>query len=75
MGAREEREGAGDFLADTRSAIRRWHAIEPPNATAEKLAADLEGVIRAFEKVRDQGAFGEEPADFVAALHELRDTP
>jgi hypothetical protein len=66
--------GDGDFLAQTKAAIRHWHAIEPPNATGEKLAGELEGVIRAFEKVRDEGTFGDEPADFVAALHELRDT-
>ncbi len=66
--------GSEDFLAQTTGMIRRWHAVEPPNVVAEKLASELEGVIRAFERVRDRGTFGEEPADFVAALHDLRDT-
>ena len=53
--------------------IAAWHGIAPPNAAARVMAADLVATIRAFEAVRDQMRFEDEPASFEAALQETKE--
>jgi hypothetical protein len=61
------------FPDETEAMIATWHGIAPPNKAASVMAADLAATIRAFEAVRDRMAFEEEPANFVAALQELKE--
>jgi hypothetical protein len=61
------------FPEATEAMIAAWHGIEAPNKAGSVLAADLAATIRAFEAVRDQMVFEEEPASFVAALQETRE--
>ena len=61
------------FLAATEAMIETWHGVPAPNEPARRLAADLENTIRAFETVRDGMRFEDEPADFVAALQDVRE--
>lgn len=61
------------FLAETEAMIAAWHGIAPPNAAARVMAADLVATIRAFEAVRDQMRFEDEPASFEAALQETKE--
>ena len=53
--------------------IATWHGIQPPNKAGQVMLADLTATIRAFEAVRDQMAFEDEPASFVAALQETKE--
>jgi hypothetical protein len=61
-----------DFLNITEAQIAEWHGIKPPNAAASRMAADLASTIRAFEAVRGQMRFEDEPASFEAALQETK---
>jgi hypothetical protein len=62
-----------DFLATTQAMIAAWHGISPPNAAASRMAADLANTIRAFEAVRAQMHFEDEPASFEVALQETKE--
>lgn len=53
--------------------IARWHGITAPNEPARRMAADLIATIRAFEALRGQLAFEDEPSSFEAALHEAKE--
>ena len=55
------------------SMIAVWHNIPAPNKAGSVMLADLTATIRAFEAVRDQMAFEDEPAGFVAALQETKE--
>ncbi len=59
-----------EFLAQTEAVIETWHGIVPPNAAAHRNAADLAATIAAFEAVRDQLDFEDEPSSFLAALQD-----
>lgn len=59
------------FPEQTEAMIAAWQAIEPPNAAARVLAADLAATIRAFEAVRDEMRFEDEPSSFEAVLREF----
>ena len=50
-----------------------WSAVSPPNAAAVEMARGLQSVIEAFEKLRGQMRFEEEPSSFDAALAETRE--
>ena len=62
---------AFDTLVET--TIARWFAIEPPNAPAKRLAAELADTIRAFEALRGTLAFEDEPSSFEAALQATKE--
>ena len=62
-----------DFLETTESMIATWHGIGSPNAAASRMAADLASTIHAFEAVRAQLRFEDEPASFEAALQETKE--
>lgn len=53
--------------------IARWHGIEPPNAPAQRLAADLAATISAFEALRGTIGFEDEPSGFEAALQATKE--
>jgi hypothetical protein len=53
--------------------IARWHRIEPPNAPAKRLAAELADTIKAFEALRGSLAFEDEPSSFEAALQATKE--
>ena len=57
----------------TEQAIAAWHGIVPPNEPGRRMAADLASVIAAFEAVRGQMQFEDEPASFEAALRATMD--
>lgn len=61
-----------DFVARTEATITDWHAITPPNQAAHRFAADLAQTIAAFEAIRGQLAFEDEPSDFTAALQDTK---
>jgi hypothetical protein len=58
----------GAFETEVEATIARWFGIVPPNAPAQRLAADLAATITAFEALRGTIAFEDEPASFEAAL-------
>ncbi len=62
------------FLTSVEATISRWHGIEPPNAAAKRLAADLAATLDAFEALRGTLAFEDEPASFEAALQATKET-
>ena len=62
-----------DFRETTEAMIAVWHGISPPNAAASRMAADLASTIRAFEAVRGEMRFEDEPSSFEAALQETRE--
>jgi hypothetical protein len=59
------------FPEQTEAMIAAWQSIAPPNAAARLMAADLTATIRAFEAVRDEMRFEDEPSSFEAVLREL----
>ncbi len=63
----------GAFETSVEATIARWHGIDPPNAPARRLASELAGTIEAFEALRGQMAFEEEPSSFEAALQATRE--
>ena len=52
---------------------KTWSAVTPPNAAAVEMAHGLQGVIDAFEMLRGQMRFEEEPSSFEAALNETKE--
>ncbi len=48
--------------------IAAWSSITVPNDPGRRLAADLVKTIAAFEALRDQMQFEDEPSSFEAAL-------
>jgi hypothetical protein len=62
-----------EFPDVTEAMILAWHGITPSNDAAKRFAVDLASSIRAFEKVRGQMRFEDEPATFEQALHETRE--
>jgi hypothetical protein len=50
-----------------------WSSVEPPNATGQRLAAAFAETIAALAALRGGLAFEQEPASFLAALHETRE--
>ncbi len=63
----------GAFETSVEATIARWHGIDPPNAPARRLASELAGTIEAFEALRGQMAFEDEPSSFEAALQATRE--
>jgi hypothetical protein len=63
----------GAFETSVETTISRWHGIEPPNAPARRLAAELADTIRAFEALRGTIAFEDEPSSFEAALQATKE--
>lgn len=59
-----------DFPDQTETMIAAWHAIPAPNTAAKVMAADLISTIRAFEALRGQMRFEDEPSSFEAALQD-----
>ena len=53
-----------EFPELTETGIATWHGIAPPNDAARRLAADLENTIRAFEALRENLRFEDEPSSF-----------
>ncbi len=53
--------------------IAAWSSITPPNDPARRLAADLAATIQAFEALRGQMQFEDEPSSFAAALLEAKE--
>ena len=62
-----------EFLATTEAIIAAWHGIIPPNDAARRLAADLAATVAAFEQVRGDLRFEDEPSSFEAALQECKE--
>lgn len=62
-----------EFLNSIEEAIKTWHGIEAPNDPAKRMAADLASMIAAFEKLRGDLRFEEEPAIFERVLLEMRE--
>ena len=62
-----------DFPETTEDMIAAWHGITTPNAAASRMAADLASTIRAFEAVRGQMRFEDEPSSFETALQETKE--
>lgn len=48
--------------------VATWSGIAPQNDPARRMAADLANLIAAFEALRGQLRFEDEPASFEAAL-------
>jgi hypothetical protein len=61
------------FQADAETMIERWFGVTPPNDPARRMVADLAGMIRAFEAVRDTLVFEDEPSSFEAALQATKE--
>ena len=59
-----------EFLVRTEMMIHDWNGITPPNAAAHRFAADLAASIVAFEALRGDLAFEQEPSDFEVALQD-----
>lgn len=56
-------------LLDTiESSVAQWSGITPPNDPARRIAADLALTIAAFEALRGDLRFEDEPSSFEAAL-------
>ena len=53
--------------------VAAWSGITPPNEPARRLAADLAAIIAAFEALRGQLQFEDEPSSFAAALQETKE--
>ena len=53
--------------------VEAWSGITPPNDPARRLAADLAATIAAFEALRGQLQFEDEPSSFAAALLETKE--
>ena len=61
------------FEPSIEASIELWHGISPPNAPAQRLAAELEQTIAAFEALRGTLVFEDEPASFEAALQATKE--
>ncbi len=61
------------FLSEQEAMIARWHGVLAPNEPGRRMAADLINTIAAFEALRGQLQFEDEPSSFEAALHDLRE--
>lgn len=59
-----------DVVVET---ARLWSGVAVPNQAALELAADLQQVLRGFEKLRGRMRFEDEPASFEAALRDGRE--
>jgi hypothetical protein len=53
--------------------VAAWTGITPPNEPARRMAADLAGVIAAFETLRGTMRFEDEPSSFEAALQATKE--
>ncbi len=53
--------------------VAAWSGITPPNEPARRLAADLAATIAAFEALRGQLQFEDEPSSFAAALQDTKE--
>ena len=56
------------LLETIETQVATWSGITPPNDPARRMAADLTGVIAAFEALRGTLHFEDEPSSFEAAL-------
>jgi hypothetical protein len=63
----------GVFETSVEATIARWFAIDPPNAPAQRLAAELADTIKAFEALRGTLVFEDEPSSFEAALQATKE--
>ncbi len=59
---------APNFTERAVTSIADWHGIEPPNATALRMVADLEKIMADIAALRGGLKFEDEPASFEAAL-------
>jgi hypothetical protein len=57
-----------EFAVLAEAQIETWSGVRPPNDAGRRLAADIAGVIAAYEKVQHGMRFEDEPASFEAAL-------
>ena len=53
--------------------VLAWTGMTPPNEPARRMAADLASTIKAFEAVRGQLRFEDEPSSFEAALQATKE--
>ncbi len=65
--------GMSEFEQMIETEIATWHGIHPPNDPAKRLAADLAATIAAFEALRGQLQFEDEPSSFEAALQATKE--
>ena len=63
----------GAFETAVEETIARWFGIDPPNAPAKRLAAELADTITAFEALRGTIVFEDEPSSFEAALQATKE--
>jgi len=61
------------LLETTEASIAAWNGITPPNDPARRLAADLASTIAAFEALRGDLRFEDEPSSFEAALQAVKE--
>jgi hypothetical protein len=66
--------GAADIATVVRDQAAAWSSIAPPNATAEKFAAAFAEIIVGLSALRGGLTFEQEPASFLAALQETKET-
>ena len=60
------------LIAALQAQIQMWQGIEMPHETARAFAADLAGLIAAFQKMPPV-AFDARPCDFRVALEDMAD--
>jgi hypothetical protein len=56
-----------------RAQAAAWSAVAPPNAVGEKLAEAFAETIASLSALRGGLVFEQEPASFLAALHEAKE--
>jgi hypothetical protein len=61
------------LLETTEASIAAWNGITAPNDPARRLAADLASTIAAFEALRGDLRFEDEPSSFEAALQAAKE--
>jgi hypothetical protein len=59
---------------DTERSIHRWFGIDAPNDPGRRMAVDLASTIEAFERLRGEIVFEDEPSSFEAALQATKET-
>ena len=62
-----------DIAALIRAQAAAWSSVVPPNAVGETLAEGFAETIADLSELRGGLAFEQEPASFLAALHETKE--
>jgi hypothetical protein len=65
---------APDIGKVVREQANAWASVTPPNAIGEKLAEAFADTITSLSALRGGLAFEQEPASFLAALQETKET-